>query len=228
MTGRAALYKIETHLHTSETSPCARVGAADIIALYKQKGYSCVIVTDHYSMRTFLRMFGKSWDEKTELFLKGYREAKKAGDAIGLKVLLGIELTFNYSINDFLVYGMEEDFLKKNPGLCSMSLAKFSGLAHKNNLLIYQAHPYRMGMSRANPKYLDGIEVYNAHPRHNSRNDRAHEFARKNGLLMSSGSDMHRMEDAARGGMLLPELPENNADLIRVLRQNSENRLITS
>lgn len=222
------MYKIETHVHTIETSPCGRVRAAEMIALYKEKGYSCVIVTDHYSIRTFIRMCGKPWEEKTELFLKGYREAKKAGDMIGIKVFLGIELTFNYSINDFLVYGIEEDFLRKNPRLCSMGLSKFNDLAHKNHLLIYQAHPYRMGMSRADPKLLDGIEVYNAHPRHNSRNDLALKFAKKNGLLMSSGSDMHRKEDFGRGGMMIPVIPENNAELTSVLRQNSDIKLITS
>ena len=52
------MYKIETHAHTMETSPCGRVGAAEMMALYKEKGYSCVIITDHYSVRTFIRKLG--------------------------------------------------------------------------------------------------------------------------------------------------------------------------
>lgn len=220
------MYKIETHAHTMETSPCGRVGAAEMMALYKEKGYSCVIITDHYSIRTFIRMCGKPWKEKTELFLRGYREAKKAGESLGLKVFLGIELTFNFSINDFLIYGMEEDFLRKNPKLCNIGLTKLNKLAHKNNLLIFQAHPFRLGMTRANPKLLDGIEVYNGHPRHDSRNELALKYAKKHGLLMSSGSDMHRRQDVGTGGILSPMLPSDNSELIELLRGNRENSLI--
>jgi histidinol phosphatase-like PHP family hydrolase len=220
------LFKFDTHVHTVETSPCARVKGAEIAKLYKEKGYSGIIVTDHYSIRTFIKMSGKSWDEKIEQYLSGYREAKRMGDAIGLKVLLGAELTFNFSINDYLVFGIDEEFLRKHLNLCKLGIAKLRKLADQYNLLVYQAHPYRLGMKRANPEFLDGVEVFNGNPRHNSKNDLALKFARKHGLLMSSGSDFHRMEDAATGGVFLPSVPENSQELVKMLRKQKSIELI--
>ncbi len=222
------MFKIDTHVHTDEVSPCARVKAVETVNLYKEKGYSGIIITDHYSMRTFIRMSGLSREEKNDRYLSGYRAAKKEGERIGLKVYLGMEITFSWSINDYLVFGAEEEFLRKNHRICRMGLSKFRRLADENNLLIYQAHPYRIGMSRTDPKYLDGIEVFNGNPRHNSNNECALEYAQQNGLLMSSGSDFHRLEDVAAGGMLFPKLPENNAELVAMLKEATKERLITA
>lgn len=35
-------------------------------------------------------------------------------------------------------------------------------------MLFYQAHPFRNSMKITNPELLDGIEVYNGHPGHDS------------------------------------------------------------
>ena len=40
------MYKIETHLHTKHVSRCGHMEAAEIIAAYKQAGYSAVIATE--------------------------------------------------------------------------------------------------------------------------------------------------------------------------------------
>ncbi|MDD4493426.1 MAG: PHP-associated domain-containing protein, partial [Eubacteriales bacterium] len=112
--------------------------------------------------------------------------------------------------------------------LCSMGIDKVRKLADENNLLIYQAHPFRLGMKRAHPKFLDGVEVDNGNPRHNSKNELALEFARQNGLLMSSGSDFHRLEDIGTGGIILPEIPEDSRELVEMMRNSSNIRLITN
>jgi len=52
---------------------------------------------------------------------------------------------------------------------------------------------------------IDGVEIYNGNPRHNSSNHLALEYARKNGLKMLSGSDFHQVQDAARGGIIVDE-----------------------
>ena len=41
-------YLLETHFHTKETSPCAQVSAAESVPAYREKGYSGIVVTDHY------------------------------------------------------------------------------------------------------------------------------------------------------------------------------------
>ena len=62
---------------------------------------------------------------------------------------------------------------------------------------------------------LDGVEVLNLNPRHDSRNDRAEEYAALHGLLRTGGSDCHRSEDIAAGGILAEELPEDTAGFVR-------------
>ncbi|MDE7218435.1 MAG: hypothetical protein K2O45_02260 [Oscillospiraceae bacterium] len=46
--------------------------------------------------------------------------------------------------------------------------------------------------------YLDGVEVLNCSPWHDSHNDRAEEYAALHGLLRTGGSDCHRTEDIGR------------------------------
>ena len=42
------LMLLDTHVHTSQVSPCGKVPAEEMIELYKEAGYGGVIITDHY------------------------------------------------------------------------------------------------------------------------------------------------------------------------------------
>lgn len=219
-----ASFYTELHAHTSDTSRCAGVDAKDLIALYKQAGTDTVVITDHLSPSTF-EAYPKgslSWAEKVNILLTGYRNAKQAADD-DLTVLLGMELRFDRKgdNNDYLVYGVTEEFLYQNPDLLDMRLSSFSELAHKNGLLIFQAHPFRTGMHIVNPAYLDGIEIYNACVRHNSRNSIAEAWAKLHKLRGSSGSDFHQVEDVARGGIRTEHKILTNADLLHTLKSGN-------
>ena len=86
-----------------------------------------------------------------------------------------------------------------------------------NGALLFQAHPCRPGLSPRDPKFLDGIEVYNGNPRHESNNPRARAWAEEHHLLFSSGSDYHETEDIARGGMIFPGEIHNSKELAAAL-----------
>lgn len=204
----------EMHAHTAETSRCANVRAKMAVAAFIKAGYDGAVITDHFSPSTFERL-DLSWDEKVTHFLKGYRAALKAADG-KIHILLGMELRFDIpnDMNDYLVYGITEEFLRSNPEILTMGLSAFSALAHENGLLIFQAHPFRIGMRITNPKLLDGVEVYNGNPRHDSSNDFAKAWAKKHGLLQSSGSDYHEREDVARGGMYFDSEIKTNGQLL--------------
>jgi bifunctional N-acetylglucosamine-1-phosphate-uridyltransferase/glucosamine-1-phosphate-acetyltransferase GlmU-like protein len=65
---------------------------------------------------------------------------------------------------------------------------------------------------------LDGVEVLNLNPRHDSHNDLALAYAEEHHLLMTAGSDCHRPGDEGTTGILAETLPEDSfgyADLIR-------------
>ena len=94
--------------------------------------------------------------------------------------------------------------------------------------LIYQAHPFRPGLRAASPADLDGVEVYNGNPRHNSHNELALRFALDSGLAMSSGSDAHQIEDIARGGIYAPDWVSDGESLARFLRMTHSPDMITA
>ena len=69
-------------------------------------------------------------------------------------------------------------------------------------MTVVQAHPYRDDKTTPDLDCIDALEVHNPNPRHENYTDRAVAFAREHGMKMTSGSDAHRPEDIARGGVL--------------------------
>jgi histidinol phosphatase-like PHP family hydrolase len=63
--------------------------------------------------------------------------------------------------------------------------------------------------------------VFNGNPRHNSQNPLALQYARQHGLLMSSGSDAHQVEDVGRGGLRTEKRITDLSMLKTVLREGS-------
>lgn len=212
-------YKIDMHVHTGRVSPCGKVSATEIVNLYKQSGYNGIVITDHFYDGYFDSLGCASWECKVDDFLSGYMEAFKEGNRIGLNVILGMELRFTGSANDYLVYGINEAFLKENPEFFNLSLTDFNKLIENNNIIIYQAHPFRAGLTTADPSLIDGVEVLNGNPRHNSNNHRAYEFALENNLRMISGSDFHQIQDLARGGIVVSENISSSEELAGLLKE---------
>ena len=106
-------YKYELHCHTAETSECAAALAKDTVEFYKSIGYSGLVITDHYSFLTFGTDSAFKRQIDVDKYLKGYHCAlEAAGD--DFTVLLGMEIRYFATTNDYLVYGIDEDFLRKN------------------------------------------------------------------------------------------------------------------
>ncbi len=213
-------YLYEMHLHTHETSNCANIAGKVAVEEYINAGYDGIVVTDHLSPSTYMK-YGREllpWKKKIDFFLRGYKTVKKAS-AGRINVLLGMELRFRTSEgdNDYLVYGINEDFLYAHPDLLEMNIRNFYSLAKENGFLVFQAHPFRIGMKVTNPKYLDGVEIFNGNPRHNSSNDIAEMWAKKYDLLATSGSDYHELEDLGSGGIWFNKEIKDNKTLVEEL-----------
>ncbi|MFW6006764.1 MAG: PHP domain-containing protein [Bacillota bacterium] len=225
------LFKYDIHVHTDEVSPCGKIEAEKMVKLYKKAGYAGVVITDHFRSRFFTDInTGISHEEKVDRYLLGYRKAKKLGDKMGIKIFWGLEITFPENSNDYLVYGINEEILNKYRNITEIGLAEFYKLMKKINedILIFQAHPFRTGTTIMDPELLDGIEIYNGNPRHDSRNELALKFAQRHGLRKISGSDFHQLEDLGQGGIILPEKPETEADLVQMLKKEKIRNLLTT
>ena len=220
--------KIDLHVHTSEVSGCGRVPAAEMARLYHKAGYDAIVITDHL-------IAGKNQEmpmpERVNWYLSGYRAAKAEGEKLGLTVLLGAEARMTNGNEDFLVFGVKEDDIASLMALLDggASVGEFYEAVHATGrMLLIQAHPFRQGLRQAPLEQLDGIEVYNGHPDHESHNELALERAThgREGFIFTSGSDAHKLHHIARGGMLTDEDIRTEAALVDWLRRNPHGQRI--
>lgn len=212
---------IELHCHTSESSPCAQSCASEAVTLYVQNHFDTLVITNHYNNWALEQTGLTIGNEYTDYFLNGYRQAKAFAqkNALPLNILLGAEVTLSCLPNDYLLYGADEAFFYQHPDLMSLSLEQLSILCHQNDILLYQAHPFRTYCEAVFPEYLDGIEVYNGNPRHKSFNEKAKAWAQKENKWMSSGSDFHQPEDVGLGGIITSTPVITETDLCQVLKE---------
>lgn len=212
------MYRYELHCHTVETSVCGKWKAEDMVQRYRAQGYTGLCVTDHLHPKFLEKIcHGGDWQKCVDAFMLGYRAAKAAGETAGMDILFGIELQFREDPNkEYLLFGVDEPWLRANPWLCDMDHKSFFDKFHEE-VLIVQAHPFRDN----DGVFLDsvqGIEVVNRHPRSNNRNAMAIALAAAEPwLLRLCGSDAHRFGDEARAAVLLPERVRNGAELRRAL-----------
>lgn len=73
------MYFYEIHCHTQETSRCGRSSAHDMMAAYKKKGFTGVIVTDHFVNGYSWAAEPESWDEKMDVLSAAIRPPKRPG-----------------------------------------------------------------------------------------------------------------------------------------------------
>ena len=218
-------YKTELHAHTKESSTCGDLSASEVAERYVEAGYTTVLVTNHYNSYN-LDLAGERWEDRIAHHLLGYRKMKEYAKG-RLCVLLGTELRFEGCDNDFLILGLDETFLTEHPNLHLMNLKSFINLAHENGLLVFQAHPFRNAMQITPPHWLDGIEVFNGHSGHDSRNDVALTWARKYGLRRISGTDFHHPHQSPAGGIITDFPIRSERQLVEVI-QSGNYQLICS
>ncbi len=210
-------YLFDTHIHTKEASSCSRVFAADIVKRYKELGYDGLIITDHFSASQFER-HGETYEEQVRKYLSGYRAAKEYEDE-NFHIILGMELRFLENDNDYLVYGFDEDFVLNNNLTLYNDPEEFRPVVEENNLIIFQAHPFRIGMTVIDPELLDGVEVYNGHGDHYSRNKIANKWAELHSLRKLSGSDFHGNITLEPGGVYFDEYYTDSKQVAKALRE---------
>lgn len=220
-------YLYEMHMHTSDTSPCGWVSAEEGVTMYRLKGYSGVVVTDHYCSDVFNPIAHLSHDEQMDRFLAGYRHARKAVKGWDFDVLLGVEYRNMESYNDYLVYGLEEDFFYREKDLMNRPIDQVFNLFHDNNAIIFQAHPYRPYVSNLDhPDLIDGIERHNGNARQNYDVKKTVRALRTRNLRAIASSDFHIEEDLANGGIVFGERISSEGALVQALRDEAITALL--
>ncbi len=209
------MYKTELHLHTIKSSPCCDCPTEITVERYIAAGYTTVAVTDHFSPG-LVRDSG-SPETAAERFFDGYREFCRLA-AGRLYVLSAFELRLEENRNEYLVYGLGYEFLLKNPDLVTLTHREALTRVHRAGGLMFLAHPFRDRMTVIDPGGFDGVEVFNAHNGHDSRNALAYAYARHHGLSGIAGTDYHHTTNAPSAGIVTPEPITSDKDLLAVLR----------
>lgn len=217
------MYKLELHCHSSEVSACSHCPADTLIKRYRDAGYHGIVSTNHINRGTYQGMEALSWEEKVDHFMRGFHLLREAAPQ-DFDVLLGCEINLTpqgwpaYIPNDYLIYGVTEDWLRKTGDMRDMRLESLSAAVREAGFLIIHAHPFRAGTVMREPGLLDGFEIYNGNLRHNSHNDLAEAWAKMNGKIMTSGSDFHQPEDPCCGGIETETRIRSNEALLATLR----------
>ena len=213
-------YRYELHAHTKNTSLCAQIDAEELIKKYKEAGYAGIVITDHYSPMTFTPGEFFSKKKAVDHFLQGYRKAKEF-ETEDFSVMLGVELRFYATVNDYLIYGVTEEMLYELPFLLPIYIKKASKMFRERGCIFLQAHPFRQFIRRANPKHLDGVEVFNGKATKEA-NDASENWANETGVqIKTSGSDCHRETGVGFGGIITEEPIKSNEDLLRILKSGN-------
>lgn len=229
-TGFLIMYKYDLHIHTAECDKYAWVGGSEIVRRYKDVGYDGLVITDHYESRILDWMkneIGTSDKEKIiNRYLRGYYSARNEAEKIGFTVLCGAEVRFDNNINDYLVYGLEEQDFYHLPLLNKLQNVEELSAVLPKNAIIVQAHPFRNNMTVCSPDNLFGIEGYNGSTE-KFRNEMAKMFANHYNKVITSGSDFHEISKLAKGGIETREKINSQIDLVNVLK-NGDYKTIES
>ncbi|MCR5311536.1 MAG: PHP domain-containing protein [Lachnospiraceae bacterium] len=207
-------YLYETHMHTSESSKCAKNTAAEMVRAYKEYGYTGTMVTDHDWAGNNCIDPNLPWVEWIDRFFDGYRHAKAEGDRIGFQVFLGYEASHGCG-QHFLIYGLSIEDVQNHPELKTATVEEQYDIVHSMGGVIIQAHPYReadyIDSVKTYEKYVDGIEIINAshsNPGDGRRDhciwdEKAIKLALDNNLPGTAGSDQHNV-NLMGGGVAFP------------------------
>lgn len=209
-------YRTELHSHTKPASPCGDILAEDYVKKYKAKGYDSIVMTNHFI--SWLMDQHESPEAYMDFYLRDYYTAKEFGKKVGLNVILGMEIRFDESFNDYLVFGIDEDFIRESIQYFDKGLEVFYKEMKNDKNVILQAHPFRPKMDPIRPDFVDGIETFNMHPGHNSAVSVAARYAKEHDMLVSCGTDFHHENHEGQAALLTKSLLRDSIDVAEAIK----------
>jgi hypothetical protein len=191
-------YLYETHLHTCQGSACGVSRGRDYISRYRDLGYTGIIVTDHFFRGNCAVDRGLPWEKRIDRFCRGYEEAGEAGARLGLDVFFGWEETHEF--DDFLVYGLDKKWLKAHPEAERWTRREQFDAVNRAGGCVVHAHPFRqhayIRKITLSPCLVNGVEAANGGNSDSAYDALAWVYAKKAGLPVTAGTDIHCVSDA--------------------------------
>ena len=221
------MFYYELHSHTNAASLCSIVEPEAYIKFYIEKGYSGMVITDHFYHGNTSVNRRLPWDMFIDEYCEGYFRAKKEGDKHGFSVFFGFEQKFIDGNDEYIVLGISPEWLKEHPEIRDMDRKSFFETIHKANGFVIQAHPFReryyISDIRLSLNYVDAIEVYNQGDT-DEQVRRAYEYAKNLGLPMTAGTDIHSIHDReVVGGVAFEKQINTITELIEEIKNGRAN-----
>jgi len=187
----------ETHLHTNEGSFCGVSSGREYVKRYLDLGYSGIIITDHFFRGNCAVDRSLPWEKWVHKFCRGYENAREEGARRGLDVFFGWEETYNG--DDYLIYGLDKEWLLKHPEVVRWSRKQQFEEVRRFGGCVVQAHPFRqhyyINCVHLSSGCVDAVEAANAGNRDPSYDALAWVYAKRLGLPVTAGSDIHYTGD---------------------------------
>jgi hypothetical protein len=166
--------KIDMHIH-SKYSPDSKTEPSEIIKVAKKKRLEAIAITDHNT--------AKGWEDFIEL-----------GKKSGIKIILGEEIMIrdDQGFYEILGYFLNEEIVSNNLDEVIDEIREQDGIAS----VAHPFDPIKCQLKNAEKLIgkIDAVETFNSKVALKSYNKRAFEFAIKNHLGMTGGSDAHIAE----------------------------------
>ena len=222
------MYRYETHMHTLPVSRCARYSVRENLEFYRSLGYDGIFITNHFLDGNINIDKSLPYEEKVEFYFSDYYEALKLSQEIGIKVFLGVEIS--YRGTDFLIYGLDKEWFLAHPEIMDMKKSEELPFLASHGALVIQAHPYRQDRHidhiRLFPHCIEGVETVNA-CRTELENRMADIYADAYGFVKTAGTDNHIGSRITRLAGMESDTPlTDEADFIRRIR-NGEVEIFT-
>lgn len=213
------MYKTELHCHSKESSVCGKATIQDTIDQYVENGYTTLVLTNHYNKASEFEARVNKHVPFVDYFLEAYRIGKEYAKG-KINLLLGCELRFilGDDPNDYLLYGVDEDFMMGHPYLPYMNIADVHKLCKENGILVIQAHPFRFDQKLLNPQNIDGVEVFNGSLEGANHNDFTTMWANYYPqYIKTCGTDHHALTEETKTAILTEKPITTEKELVDVL-----------
>ncbi len=220
----------DMHVHSLPVSRCSKFQPEEVPVKLKEAGVDNFVLCNHY-YPGHLNWVGETLPQQVEAFIDCYNKVKEASEKLGMTAIFGAEVRLINVENapEFLLYGITFEHMREYLPLYEYTQEDLFEYCNKRNILMYQAHPYRIeqGHKPANPEFVHGIEVFNGHFNFNPKYETCVELADSNGLFHSAGSDFHDPEDAGLGGIIIPDdfIISDSLDLRDFLLKNPKPKI---
>ena len=216
------MYRYELHMHTRQGSACGQWDIEDMIRAYAAMGYAGAVITDHFIGGNTCVDRSLPWEKLVQAYAAGYRRGKALAEAMDFDLLFGVEEGYGGG-KEFLVYGIEPEFLAERPWLRNGDVAVWSREVHAVGGVLIYAHPFRNRPYVTDPRAMpdmslaDGVEIFNTGnlPEDNEEAERV--FGSWD-CIRIAGSDSHRGDGGNFCGVDFPRRLRTGAELAQALK----------